>query len=177
MASTARNSFTQIVRALHRDVGWFLAGLTLIFALSGIAQVYRDSDFLQHEVQVPAQVEPGLEGEDIGRALRVREFKAERTEGSVTYFRGGQYDAATGQAIRTQKEFLFPLDRFSGLHKQRSKEAWHVVVLVYGGLLAFMAISSLFMFKGGSPMAKRGFLLAGTGFVAALALVYFATGS
>lgn len=177
MPSTDRKSFTQIMRALHRDIGWFTAGLTLIFVLSGIAQVYRDSDFLQHEVQVPAQVEPGLQGEDIGRALRVREFKSERTEGSVTYFRGGQYDAATGRAVRTQKEFVFPLDRFSELHKQRSKEAWHVVVLVYGGLLAFMALSSFFMFKGGSPMAKRGLVLAGLGFVVALALVFFATGS
>lgn len=177
MPSTEKKSFTQTIRALHRDIGWFTAGLTLIFVLSGIAQVYRDSDFLQHEVQVPAKVEPGLAGEDIGRALRVREFKAERVEGSVTYFRGGRYDAATGEAVRTQKEFVFPFDRFSELHKQRSKEAWHIVVLAYGALLAFMASSSFFMFKGGSPMARRGLVLAGLGFAFALALVFFATGA
>ena len=177
MPSTEQKSFTQIARALHRDIGWFTAGLTLIFVLSGIAQVYRDSDFLQHEIQVPVQVDPGLQGEDIGRALRVREFKAERTEGSVTFFRGGSYDAATGKAVRTQKEFVFPLDRFSELHKQRSKEAWHWITLAYGALLGFMAISSFFMFKGGSPMAKRGLVLAGLGFAVALAVVFLATGS
>lgn len=35
------------IRSLHRDVGFFLVGLTLVYVLSGILLIYRDTGFLQ----------------------------------------------------------------------------------------------------------------------------------
>lgn len=168
-----RNVFLQQVRALHRDVGYLIAGLTMVFALSGLAQVFRDTDLLQHEVVAPVTLEPGLAPEALGPRLRVRDFRVLRTEGTVVYFKGGQYDAATGAATRTEKRWIFPFDRMTSLHKAPSKQAVHWLTLLYGVLLLFMAISSFFMFKPGTPLQKRGLVLALAGFAVA-ALVLFA---
>ena len=35
------------IRSLHRDIGFFLVGLTLVYVLSGILLIYRDTGFLQ----------------------------------------------------------------------------------------------------------------------------------
>lgn len=43
------------IRSLHRDIGFFLVGLTLIYVFSGILMIYRDTGFLQ-----TAAVEHGM---------------------------------------------------------------------------------------------------------------------
>lgn len=43
------------IRGLHRDIGFFLVGLTLIYVFSGILMIYRDTGFLQ-----TAAVEQGM---------------------------------------------------------------------------------------------------------------------
>lgn len=35
------------IRSLHRDIGFFLVGLTLVYVFSGILLIYRDTGFLQ----------------------------------------------------------------------------------------------------------------------------------
>ena len=172
-----RNVFLQQVRALHRDVGHLTVGLTIVFALSGLAQIFRDTDFLQHEVQAAVMLEPGLAADALGPRLRVRDFKVLRTEGSVVYFPGGRYDAATGAATRTEKRWIFPFDRLTSLHKAPSKQAVHWLTLLYGTLLLFMAVSSFFMFKAGTPLQKRGLVLSGAGFALALLVLFLLPGA
>ncbi|MBI5169588.1 MAG: PepSY domain-containing protein [Candidatus Eisenbacteria bacterium] len=172
MASTEKKTFGQQMRALHRDIGFVTAGLTLLFALSGIAQIFRDTNFLQREIHTPVQLEPGLTPEALAPALKMREVRVERTEGTVLYFRGGSYDGATGQADRIQKEWLFPFDRMTELHTSRSGMPIHWVTLAYGSMLLFMACSSFFMFKGGSPLQKRGLVLAAAGVIVALIALF-----
>lgn len=35
------------IRSLHRDIGFFLVGLTLVYVISGLLLIYRDTGFLQ----------------------------------------------------------------------------------------------------------------------------------
>lgn len=177
MSTTSRPSALPRIRALHRDVGYLTAGLTLVFALSGIAQIYRDTNFLQKQVPVDVQLQPGLDAAALGPALRLREVKVLRTEGSVTYFPGGSYDAATGHAVRTEKHWIFPFDRMTELHKSPSRSAIHWLTNLYAVLLLFMALSSFFMFRGGSPPQRRGLVLAGLGFAFAIVLLFFVPGA
>ncbi len=172
MPSTEKKTFGQQMRALHRDIGFVTAGLTLLFALSGLAQIFRDTNFLQREIHTPVQLEPGLTPETLAPALKMREVLIQKTEGSVLYFRGGSYDSATGKADRIQKEWLFPFDRMTELHTARSGVPIHWVTLVYGTMLLFMACSSFFMFKGGSPLHRRGLVLAAAGVVVALIALF-----
>lgn len=173
MPSTDKKTFGQQMRALHRDIGFVVAGLTMLFALSGMAQIFRDTDLLQHEITTPVQLEPGMAVEALAPALKMREVRVERTEGSKLYFRGGTYDSATGKAERIQKEWIFPLDRMTAVHMSPSKQPMHWLTMAYGLLLLFMAGSSFFMFKGGSPMQKRGLALAIGGVVIALLALFF----
>lgn len=175
--SPAPKSFLQTIRALHRDVGYVIAGLTILFALSGIAQIYRDTDFLQRETQQTVTLAPGLDDAALGPALRMREVRVDRVEGSTVYFRGGSYDRATGAAVRTRKEFVFPLNRLTALHKAPSQQAVHWLTTVYGALLLFMALSSFGMYRPGTKPQRRGLVLAGIGIVAALAMLFMLPGA
>ncbi len=172
MDPRATKPFMLQMRGLHRDLGHFTAGLTIIFALSGVAQIFRDTDFLQHDEQIETQLPTGLEASALGPQLRMRDFKVLRTEGEVLYFQGGSYDRGTGHTVRTVKEFDFPLDRFSNLHKSPSKKGVHWFTMIYGTLLLFMAVSSFFMFRFDSSQQKRGMILAALGLVLAIGLVF-----
>jgi len=162
----------QIVRALHRDVGYLMLGLTLIFALSGIVMVYRDAGLLQHQVRVETRLAPGMDASALGQALAIRDFRVDRTEGSVVHFRGGTYDRSTGLTVRTQRGYVFPLDRFASLHKVASRHPIHWLVIAYGVLLSFLAISSFWMFRVGSRPFRRGMYLASAGIALALLLLF-----
>lgn len=177
MPSTDKKTLGQQMRALHRDIGFITAGLTILFALSGIAQIFRDTNFLQREIHTPLQLAPALTAETLAPALKVREVRVQKTEGTVMYFRGGSYDSATGKADRIQKEWLFPMDRMTELHTSPSKDAIHWLTLVYGVLLLFMATSSFFMFKAGSVLHRRGLILAMAGVVIAILALYFIPGA
>lgn len=176
MPSTSQQSFFQVVRSLHRDIGYLTAGLTVIFALSGIAQIFRDSDFLQVQKQETMQVSPGLSADALGPALRMREVHVDRTEGGVMYFRGGSYEPATGKAVRTTKSYVPPFDRLAAFHKSPSKSAVHWLTMVYGAALLFMALSSFFMFRNGHALQRRGLLFAAIGFGVALAVMFLVPG-
>jgi hypothetical protein len=176
LEQSGKKSFVQTVRGLHRDVGYLLVGLTLVFVLSGIAQIFRNTNFLQQETQHAIQLEPGLAPDALGPALRMREVRVERTEGSVSYFRGGSYDAATGRAVRTEKSYVFPIDRLSDLHTVASSAPVHWLTLLYAILLAFMTTSSFFMFRAGHALQRRGLLFAAIGLVVAIAALLLAKG-
>ena len=40
------------MRVLHRYLGFFLAGIMAVYALSGIVLIFRDTDFLKSEQTV-----------------------------------------------------------------------------------------------------------------------------
>ncbi len=45
MENKEKKSINQTIRILHRNIGFFILGFVLIYALSGITLIYRDSDF------------------------------------------------------------------------------------------------------------------------------------
>jgi hypothetical protein len=76
------------MRSLHRDISFFLIGLTIIYTISGILLIYRDSDFLKHEVNTEREIKPNLSESDLGMALHARDFKVLKTEGDLVYLSG-----------------------------------------------------------------------------------------
>jgi uncharacterized protein len=177
MEAKDKPSIVQIVRGLHRDIGFTIVGLTVLFALSGIVQIYRDLGFMERATRVETTLAPGMAASELGQALRVREFRVLRTEGAVTYFTGGSYDSATGRVVRTEKRYPFPLDRFSALHKAPSKFAVHWLTTIYGVLLLFMALSSFWMFRSTSSHLRRGLAFAAGGVVLALVMLFLSPGA
>jgi len=48
-----KKSINYYMRVLHRDIGFFIAGLLIIYALSGIVMIYRDTSYFYGNLFFP----------------------------------------------------------------------------------------------------------------------------
>ena len=157
------------LRAFHRDLGYLAVGLTIIYALSGLAVNHIadwDPNFANYERTY--QVEAPLPGDEQEAAQVVL------TELGVTEEPVDVYSPADGEleitlenstlfvATQTgkvyeegQKERFF-LRAANWLHLNRGKKAWTYFADGYAGLLLFLAISGLFMLPGRKGLLGRG---------------------
>jgi hypothetical protein len=103
----------------------------------------------------------------------MRDFKVEKTEGDIIYFKGGSYNTITGAAEQTINELAFPLNKLTNLHKTPSKNILHWFTLSFGIVMLFLAVSSLLMFKSGTKVFRKGILVAAAGAVFILILLMF----
>lgn len=160
------------MRGLHRDVGYFIIGLIIIYTLSGIVFIYRDRDFLKHETRIEKTVAPGIAASDLGETLKIKNFKVIKTEGEIIYFKEGTYNAATGAASYSVKELPLVLKKFGNIHKANSKSPVHWITTIFGVLLLFLAVSALWMFKRGTKLFSRGLILTAAGILFCIVLFF-----
>src|ERR1035437_3351408 len=135
------------MRSWHRDIGFFVIGLIIIYSLSGIILINRDTDFLKHDRLVEKTLSPGMDASELGKELHLKDFVILRTEGENDYFQNGTYNKVTGAVKYTKKELPSFLIKFTSLHKSSEKDFSHWFSPIFGILLLFLAISSLWMFK------------------------------
>lgn len=173
MENKERNSINYYMRLMHRNVGFFILGFVIVYGLSGIVLIYRDTDFLKHERNINSTLPVGLDPSEIGSALRIRDFKVAKTEGDLIYFQVGTYNKATGETVHIVKELISPMNKLAGLHKTASKNVLHWFTLAFGVIMLFMAISSLWMFKSGSVLFRKGILTILAGIIFTVILLLF----
>jgi len=172
MEQKEKKSLNHYMRIIHRDIGFFIVGLVIIYSLSGIVLIYRDTDFLKHELKIEKKLSPGIAAADLGNALKLRDLKILKTEGELILFTNGSYNMSSGLAEYTTKELVFPLNKLTGLHKSASKNPVHWFNLLFGILMLLMAISSLWMFKRSSKLFKRALVVSGGGIIVTLLLLF-----
>ncbi len=165
-------NFNYYMRALHRDIGFLTLGLVMIYALSGIILVYRDTGFLKHEVKIEKKLSSNMKESELSRALHMKNFKVTKTEGNTLYFKSGTYNTATGVVVYKAKEVFFPLNQFIKLHKASTKSPIHFVTVIFGLLMLFMGVSSFWMFKNNTRLFLRGIYLTGSGTLLAILLLF-----
>jgi len=163
--TNGKKTVSHVMRALHRDLGFFLVGLTLVYSLSGIVLVYRDTHFLKHERMVEKILSPGMSEAELGQAMRIRDFRIEKTEGDLLYFETGQYNLVTGMVRYTEYELPGFLKPLTVLHKVASQDIRHVFSVLTGVVLLFLCISSFWMFSPGTRLFNRGIILAAAGLI------------
>ena len=166
-----KKSINYYMRVLHRDIGFFMAGIVMIYAVSGIVLIFRDTEFLKSETQVEKKLTPNMEPAKVGEALRLRDSKVIKTEGETISFQSGTYNMTTGVAVYTVKEIIFPLNKFINFHKALSKDPTHWFKLIFGILFLYLAISSFWMFKPENKNFRRGLYFAGSGVVIVIILL------
>ena len=105
------------MRLIHRYLGFFLIGIMIVYSLSGVVLIFRDTDFLKNKTEVEKALPTNLDANDLGRALKMNKFRAGKTEGDLLLFKDGQYNKATGFVKYTKKELPFVLTRMTHLHK------------------------------------------------------------
>ncbi len=167
-----KKTINQIIRAWHRDIGFFIAGLVIIYALSGIALIFRDTDFLKHDIKVEKILLPNLYISELKKTLHMKDLIVEKSEGNAMFFENGMYNKVTGEANYTLKENIFPFNKFINIHKVKTKAPLHWINTIFGLLLLFMVFSSFWMFKKGTAFFRRGIIIAGAGILFALILFF-----
>jgi hypothetical protein len=162
----------KLMRNLHNKVGYFIVGLAIIYALSGIVQTYRDDpNFLKHEVVTEMDKKPGLSAEQLSKELKQKDFKIIDTKGDIITFKGGTYNSTTGKVILVKKELYGWIKPFTELHKSDSKGKVHYFTILFAIALLFMCISAFWMFKPGTKAFSSGVILTVLGIIASILLV------
>lgn len=159
------------MRYLHNKIGFFIVGLVIIFSLSGIVQTYRDTGLLKHEVTHEINLSTNLNEAQLGANLKLRNFKVNKTEATILYFKEGTYNAETGIAKFKTKEWYSWITLFTELHKSSSKSFVHYFTVTFSILLLFMCISAFWMFKPSTKFFSSGILYTIIGIVASILLL------
>jgi hypothetical protein len=70
-----KNPSSFSMRVFQRYLGFFLAGIMAVYALSGVVLIYRDTDFLKSEQTFEEQYKPNISNDKLGEELRIRRLK------------------------------------------------------------------------------------------------------
>lgn len=162
----------ELFRMIHRYLGFFLAGIMAVYAISGIVLTFRNTDAMKREVAISKMLDKGLQGEAIGSALQMRGFKIEKTEGAIVHFPNGTYNSTTGEANYTVKRLPIVLEKMNKLHKMHSGNPLFWLAIFFGIGLLFFAVSAFFMFKPDLPIYKRGLYFAAAGIALTIILMF-----
>ncbi len=160
------------MRVFHRYLGFFLAGIMAVYAISGIVLIFRDGDVMKREVAYSKVISKQLNEKALGQAIGNKKLKIESTSGDIVLFKNGTYNKTTGAAEYTRMELPYILDKMTHLHKAKSSQPLFFLNIIFGlGLLSFV-ISSFWMFMPGTNIFKKGMLFAAGGLVLALILIF-----
>ena len=151
------------LRIYHRYLGYFLAGIMAVYAISGFIMIFRDTNFLKSDKQIEKRLRPNIKTEDLGRELRMKEFKVEKEEGDIIRFEQGTYNKSTGVAKYTSKEWPYFIEKLTRLHKADTKSPLFFLNVFFALSLLFFVISAFWMFLPKTTIFKKGlyFTLAG----------------
>jgi hypothetical protein len=151
------------LRVYHRYLGYFLAGIMAVYAISGFTMIFRDTNFLKSDKLIEKRLRPNIKTEDLGRELRMKEFKVEKEEGDIIRFEQGTYNKSTGVAKYTSKEWPYFIEKLTRLHKADTKSPLFFLNVFFALSLLFFVISAFWMFLPKTTIFKKGlyFTLAG----------------
>jgi uncharacterized protein len=177
------------LRAVHRDAGYFGVGLTLVYALSGLAVNHIadwDPSFRQlnatHQVPAPLPSDADAASQRVLATLHIAEaprevYTAGEDAVDIVFDRRTLHvTPSTGKVIE-EGQSPRPLLRVANwLHLNRGKKAWTYVADTYAVILLYLAISGLFMIPGRKGLLGRGAIIALLGAAVPVGYVLFSGG-
>lgn len=161
--------------AIHRDAGYLVVGLTLVYAFSGLlvnhAETFNSDFSTEVEVLELPPIPPGdqwTREAAIVEALELPMPKSSWWKGDdrVELFYTGwsaHADLEAGVA-RVERQHERPVLKFlNDLHLNRVKGLWTVLADVYAIALFALALTGLFVLRGRKGLTGRGKWLVGAG--------------
>lgn len=159
------------LRALHRDVGYLLVGLTFVYAASGLAVNHIedwDPNFEQYERQhtlaAPLPEDEAAAGQQVLAQLGIEEPPSD-----VFLYEHELEIQLDNRSLFVDGKAMTILDRgqdqrrllrvANWLHLNRGKKAWTIVADGYAILLLFLATSGMLMLPGKKGFLGRGWIL------------------
>ena len=151
------------MRVFHRYLGFFLAGIMAVYAVSGIILIFRETKFLKQDVHKVVTLKPALQIEELGKELHIKGLKPDTTMGDIISFKQGTYNSKTGVADYTVEELPMVINKMTKLHKATTNDPLFYLNIFFGLSLLFFVISSFWMFLPKTTIFKKAmyFTLAG----------------
>jgi len=172
----------KLLRTLHRDLGYFIVGMTIVYALSGIILNHRhdfnpdyqiyvetfsfDKDY--HDLTQEADIKEIIS--DLPYSLKYKKHYMSN-EGLVKVFiESGEMvmnpDTGEGELRYLERRPIF--FEMNKLHKATLGSTWKWVSDTMAVILLFVAVSGLFILKGKRGFARWGWWLMIAGIVVPL---------
>ncbi len=165
-------TFRKVCRWLHRELGYLTVGLTLIYAISGLAvnhahhwnASYRHTASVSHIAPVgtgetPAVTAAVLEALDLDEPVK-NTWRAAPDRLQVFIENAKLHvNLVTGEVVReglSRRPVLFELN---ALHLNTPKGAWTAIADVYAAILIVLALSGIFLVRGRRGPTGRGGVL------------------
>lgn len=176
------------LRALHRDFGYLVVGLTFIYALSGLAvnHIERwDPNFEQfereHQLAAPLPEDEQAAARQVLDQLDIDEAPSDvflyEQELEIQLDNRSLFVDGEAMTILDRGQEARPFLRLANwLHLNRGKKAWTVVADGYAILLLFLATSGMLMLPGKKGMRGRGWILVLAGAAVPVAYVLLSGG-
>ena len=160
------------MREIHRYLGFFLAGIMAIYALSGITLIFRNTDTFKKKISINSTIATGLDETQLGRELKIKRLKIDRQENDIKYFRDGEYNSLTGEVNYVKKETPFILDKLQHMHKATTDDPLFYLNIFFGLSLLFFVISAFWMFLPSSKIFKKGLIFVGAGMLLVIIMLF-----
>lgn len=170
MAGNATMSKT--MRIWHRYLGFFLAGIMAVYAISGIVLIFRDTNFLKQEIVVEKKLAPSLSAEDLGKAIKIKELKFTGKSGDLQLFKQGSYNKTSGAVRYTVRSLPKAIEKLTQLHKANTNQPMFYLNVFFGVSLLFFVISAFWMFMPKTTIFKKGLYFTLGGIILTLVLLY-----
>jgi uncharacterized iron-regulated membrane protein len=168
----AKGTIHNSMRIYHRYLGFFLAGIMAVYAISGVVMIFRDTDFLKREEQMEKKLAPGLKVEELGQAIRIRNLKPESETNDLIRFQQGYYNKLTGMTVYVTKSLPKGIEKLTQLHKASTKQPLFYLNVFFGTGLLFFVISSFWMFMPKTTIFKKGLYFTLAGIVLTIILLF-----
>lgn len=158
-------SITYWLRILHRDIGFIMVGICLIYAISGILLNHMDGKDPSYKTEeYTLHLEPNLDrnslkslwnnNNQLPQSNRV--IKVDDTHLQILFDGGlGIYNTETGQIDYekyTKRPFVYWITK---LHYNKVR-GWNIMADVFAISMVFFALSGLFMVKGKKGITGNG---------------------
>jgi hypothetical protein len=166
----------RLLRALHRDTGYLVAGLTIVYAVSGVAVNHLDDwnptwRIVREERRLAPLPVTDRETMTAGlvRALELPgppQGAFRRSPERIELFYDGwsvEADVEAGTAVITRPRERPILGDANHLHLNHPKGLWTWAADLFAVLLGGLALSGVFLIKGRLGLAGRGKWLVAAG--------------
>jgi uncharacterized protein len=173
------------LRWLHRDIGYFVVGITIIYTVSGIALNHRQDwnphySLISEEVSLQPSDKTQFTIDEITTVLDNFEYEPVYKKHFLTkngiikiFVEEGTvlYNPSVGKAeleILKKRPFFFQINK---IHLAQAGTIWIWISDIMSVFLLFVAISGLFILKGKHGITGRGLWLTAIGVVIPLAVI------
>jgi uncharacterized iron-regulated membrane protein len=168
----SRATVHNTMRVYHRYLGFFLAGIMAVYAISGMVMIFRNTNFLKSEKTMEAKLAPDLPIDEVGKAIRIRDLKAKSDSAGVISFAQGTYNKTTGDVQYKVTSLPKIIEKLTQLHKASKGQPLYYLNVFFGLSLLFFVISSFWMFMPKTSIFKKGLYFTLAGVVLVLVMLF-----